>query len=255
MGLISCAQAQWIDFSRSFITWLTKAEQSYGRFSIESACTVLDPGHPEPQAFYLAAAVVAGRVYAQDRLFITPSYTFHLITSLKSHQIFRNYASYQEAKDSQGKNEEIFADLQITRRECSARVIGDVQEIIDLVINGHPLSAQMRFISPVENREFVLQFPVRHINVQRGTNRFQVETGPVLVPRSSLLGDEKMDGESPHFNMAYVIFNRLDQAELALWRPTPLGAPVRGNATRFYTDVREIKTETILLTLAGLASG
>ena len=239
MGLT--AGADWIDFSRSFITWLTRAERSYGRFSLEAACTIIDPDGQAPESYYLGSRVVAGRVYSEDHLILTPSYTFQLVAGRERHQIFRDSVYYDASRDSKADNAEVFVDMRIQKRGGAAREVKEGAEISRLVLDGRSLNVKMKLASLPGGRRVVLDFPVKHINVHPESGGFQVETGPVLIP-GFIRHDEDKD-----FNTAYVIFNRLDRAELAFWVPTPVG----GGSTRFYSEVGGLDAEIILLAPAG----
>lgn len=234
----------WIDFGRSHITWRTKAEHSYGRFSMEAVCSA-NSASGKTETGHLAAMVVAGKVYAADDIVQTPSYTFQFITENGRRHVFRNFVSWEDAGDSVDAIEDVFADLTIRRIETDTRVINNAEDVISATLAGRPLNARMNLGNKSGCRWAVLDFPVKHINAQPDTGRFQVETGPVAIP------SEFLPGETDTYLLAYVIFNRLDRAELALWTPTPIG----NATTRFYSRVRKIEAEIEFFTPADSVSG
>ena len=68
-----------IDFSASYLTWLTRKEKSYGRFQVEAACTIRDFSSENTETYYLAPAVNAGNVYAKNGLVKQPVYLFQIV--------------------------------------------------------------------------------------------------------------------------------------------------------------------------------
>ena len=93
----------WIDFHRSFLAFLTTAEQSYGRFNLEAICTICRNNRQE--TYCLGAQVSAGKVYGAEDLMLSPPYTFQIVASEIRHKIFRNYVSwYDEREEPVGEN-------------------------------------------------------------------------------------------------------------------------------------------------------
>ena len=77
-----------------------------------------------------------------------------------------------------------------------------------------------------------MDFPVNHLNhrVSDGRAEFQIETGPLLIPTG--LVDRDGVAEAGGFTLAYIFFNQLDRADVALWTPMPFGGRAFGKTER-----------------------
>jgi hypothetical protein len=82
------------------------------------------------------------------------------------------------------------------------------------------MSARMSYES--QQRGMIeIEFPIKHLNIQRERRLFQVETGPIMIP-SETAGDWLSDEQGYFFNTAFVHFNRLNCAEITLNAPSYL---------------------------------
>ena len=56
------------------------------------------------------------------------------------------------------------------------------------------------------------------MNVSEGTKRFQVDTGPVLLPDFTAQAKRAVE----KFHLAFICYNTFDAAEVVLRQPTPV---------------------------------
>jgi hypothetical protein len=88
----------------------------------------------------------------------------------------------------------------------------------------------------------VLEYPIKTMNVARLPDRFQVDTGPLIVPDFGAQVAHPIE----RFEVAHVVYNRLDKAEFILRRPTPIGAGGGPPSTTDYSEVRVTPARTSL---------
>lgn len=233
---------QRIDFANSSLTWLTRAEESYGRFAVESVCTVRDRVHNIERTYCLGAAVLAGHVYGPDALVLKPQYLFQIVASETHHSIFRSYARHKRDRDSSGGNAAIFKRMDVRVIKEPADILGGYSEIESHFERHSRLSARVN-IAHSEGVVSEIEFPVKHINVQKARNLFQVETGPILFP---CVGAKGIDVNTLHFREAFVHFSRLNFIEVTLKVPTR----VDFRATRFYSKTLRLEADVKILAQA-----
>ena len=230
-----------IDFSASYLTWLTRKGRSYGRFQIDAACVIRDPCSGKSETYYLAPAVVAGNVYAENDLVKQPIYLFQIAVSDKRHVVFRTFVPDGDVQISFDKNSKLFEEIEfhITRNE--AAVLKDFDDI-DLRFQQHnSISAYMSYETAQHGR-LEVEFPIKHMNIQKERRLFQVETGPILVP-SEVPADSPSYGKRFSFNTAFIHFSCFDCAEITLNVPDC----VNGETMCFFPQVKKLNPQIVLM--------
>lgn len=230
-----------IDFSASYLTWLTRKERSYGRFQIEAVCTIRDFGSEKTETYYLAPAVIAGNVYAKNDLVKQPVYLFQIAASKERHVIFRTFVSPPDDQNSFGNNSDLFEKIEFLITKKEAAVLNDFDDI-DLHFQQHnPMSTYMSYETP-KHCQIEIEFPIKHINIQRERRLFQVETGPILIP-SEAQDDWLSEEQRFFFKTAFVHFNRLDCTEITLNVPTDIGQ----ETICFFSQVKKLNLQIVLM--------
>jgi len=109
-----------------------------------------------------------------------------------------------------------------------------------------PLVGRTEIRDPNGRKRYVIEYPIGIVNSMREMQKFQVDTGPVLVPDFSNKAERDID----RLEMAYIIYNRLDRAEFILRRPTPIRDAGGREVARVleYSESREYPARTLLLT-------
>jgi hypothetical protein len=230
-----------IDFSASYITWLTRKERSYGRVQIEAACTIRDFGSENMETYYLAPAVIAGNVYAKNDLVKQPVYLFQIAASQERNVIFRRILSHADDKRSFDKNSDLFEEVELHITGKESAVIKDFDDIEFHFQQHNSMSARMSYETQQHNR-IEIEFPIKHINIQRERRLFQVETGPIFIPFETPV--DRLSEEQAHsFNTAFIHFNRLDCAEITLNVPTYIGQ----ETICFFSQVKKLNPQIVLM--------
>jgi len=232
---------QQIDFSSSYLIWLTKKEGSYGRFQLDAACTIRDFSRKKTSTYYLASAVIAGNVYAKNDLVKQPVYLFQIAASDERHVIFRTFASHVDDQNSINKNSDLFAGVEfhITRKEFF--VLKDFDDIDFHFQQCNSISAHVSY-GLGKDCQIEIEFPIKHINIQKERRLFQIETGPILIP-SEPLADRLSAMQGYSFDTAFVHFNRLDSAEFILNAPTCVGQ----ETICFFSQVKKLNARIVLM--------
>lgn len=215
-----------VDFERACLAWETKSGshgRSHGRWRLLASTLLWPDRQAEPTRHVLAAMVMAGDVYGAGRLPHDPPYSYQMIVSADRHAIVRAYPLDGAGRDTAGANSEIFTRLTIHAPALNAERLDLAALTTDRIDRAWPLTARIASPTGSEPR-WQADFPVGHINVAQG-GRFQVETGPILLPGAALEGMSAaaIDG----FLLAYAFFNRADGADLLLWQ--------RSGAARAYS--------------------
>ena len=169
------------------------------------------------------------------------NYLFQIVASQDRHTIFRSYLQHKPESDSSDKNEELFKEMDLRIIRQAAVALHDFEAIEHHFDMFSQLSARITF--PQDGTTSIeLEFPVKHINLQRTQRFFQVETGPVLFP-TKISSAADVNQSMPEFNPAFIHFNRLDEIEITLKVPTRAGL----QSTLFYSETKKLCAQVILM--------
>lgn len=230
-----------IDFQKSSLTWLTESGESYGRFATESCCSLLDVPTGLTNLYCLGTEVLAGNVYATGALVKRPAYLFQLAASRGKHAIFRTFLRHRPKSDSSAANAGLFKEMNLRVVRQAADTLHDFDAIERHFDAYSQFSACITL--PQDGMTAVeIEFPVKHMNLQRANRCFHVETGPILFP-TKIPSGWTTDNSMPEFNAAFIHFNRFDEMEITLRVPARAGL----RATRFYAKTLKLQGRVSLL--------
>lgn len=224
---------QAIDFERARISWTTKTGIHGSWRVIATACR-----QDSEDCIYLAPMVMAGDIFGAGRLPRDPPYSYQLIATRTRHAIVRE-GEAPGARDNEADHEAVFSSFDIhAPRHAAARVATGGLDAATVAASW-PLSARLK-LRGQGGALWTLEFPVSHINTQTaGAAAFQVETGPVLIPRETIdLADATVIGGC---YLAYVFLNRTSRVDLLAWGP---GGHSRRSFSRF-ARIEGIETELL----------
>jgi hypothetical protein len=252
-----------IDFARSYLVFRSTRVNHTPRLQLDAAC-VLTRSDGAPRRFVLTCPCIGEHMYLPAGLIQEPPYEFLMVAEhRRAYAIFRRHAS--AARDSREAHR--LGEAMSTRSGVPAPVAA-----LDVSLAAHPharpaashadLRAALDRGWPVVGRTtylggdgvttVALEYPVKVLNVALDRPLWQVDTGPVIVPNFQRLrggGDELLAG---WFDLAFLVFNTWDRAEIALRRPTALahteGEPV---ATEHFSEVRVLEVRNELFCAAG----
>jgi len=154
---------------------------------------------------------------------------------------FQTYLQHKPVRDSSDKNKHLFKEVELRIIKQAAIALHDFEAIEHHFDMFSQLSARITF--PQDGTTSIeLEFPVKHINLQRTQRFFQVETGPVLFP-TKISSAADVNQSMPEFNPAFIHFNRLDEIEITLKVPTRAGL----QSTLFYSETKKLCAQVILM--------
>ncbi len=213
-----------VDFERSRICWGFGSINSHGSFKIEAILRVYDASDFIEESFVLSAGVLAGNVYAPDKLVKQPAYNFQIAASSTRHVIFRTYTESKlfswkslvargRERDSYGENQ-LFEPLDLKLHSKDVKKIESNEEIESHLLNCSDFTCLIHF-PLLNNLRLELEFPVKHINFHPTSKEFQVETGPILFvcPEFFLKGKRDLLRE---LIPSFIHFSSLNRADFTL---------------------------------------
>jgi hypothetical protein len=110
--------------------------------------------------------------------------------------------------------------------------------IVDATLANRILVARTTLRDEASGTVAHLEYPIKTMNVGHEPDRFQVDTGPIIVPRFDHADLEPI----LRFDIGHIVYWTLDYAEFVLRRPHVVGE--RDGAPVEVTDYSEIRIET-----------
>ena len=214
--------------------WCNSANTNSVRILIDAACTLIDDETGRSDIYYLIAPCRAEHTHADDDLIQMPSYEFCGIWGASDkHYIRTHWVSGRDRYEYQHLDK---ADTLDIRYLSSTRKLTDNDAIFEATMeSSEPLISRTTIHDDLDRITAVLEYPVKTMNVKEEPVRYQVDTGPLILP------DLGRDAEHPieRFDVAHVVYNRFDEAQFILRKPV---AGREGTAPEQYTtDYSEIR--------------
>jgi hypothetical protein len=228
-----------IDFAGSYMTFFTKPEQgeNIARIQIDAAATVSDMRTGEATTFYLIMPCRSEYMYLDSQLFQMPNYEFCGVFTDDQLMLIRT--SWTSDRDNR---EVAFATQRFGKVELSIKhltspeTLADAQAAVDATLANRTLVARTTVRDDASGRIAVLEYPIKTMNVTVSPPRFQVDTGPLLVPNFASEAQQAIE----RLDIAHVVYHQTTQAEFVLRRPHQVGE--RDGQAVSVTDYSEIVT-------------
>jgi hypothetical protein len=198
------------DIYSSYLTFIVKNLENYGRFQIESVCKIRS--HRGEEQYFLLPPVVACNVYGGGQLIKEPAYMFQAIFSKSQYKIFRTYLPDMKSDNSSGLIESNFEGIELNLKKKGMVLLKGNKDIIRVARDNRKMQGRIFLTDKIENanKDIAVDFPVKHINTLPETNQFQVETGAIAFPDFSI----KTELEIDQFYISYIAFNSLDKIDI-----------------------------------------
>jgi len=206
------------DFSRSFVTFVTKNRTNNARIQVEARCEMLDQKNGTIENYYLVASCKGEDTYGKGRLFLVPSYDFCMVYSLKDFMIIRTHGNAELNNTTVGDNQAYFLDVHFHIKMVDAEVLEEDEKIVQAALSNRILNGRTEITNETGRFRAMIEFPIKTMNVNDMSVMYQVDTGPILLPDFTSTKERIVE----RFNLAYVAYNRPNEAYLVILEPTPI---------------------------------
>jgi hypothetical protein len=230
-----------LDFSRSFVTFFTTPAQggNIARIQIDATCRVdgwgSDGGAGE---FHLIAPCRSEHMYLDGQLFQMPNYEFCGIFASDELVLLRTHWTSDRESPEYAKPQERFERIAIDLDHLQFENLDSDAEVVQATLDNRRLVAHTELTDPATGARAVIDYPIKTMNVRKFPASFQVDTGPLLVPRW-----DASDQPGPlRFDVAHVVYWQRDRAEFVLRRPHTVGEGSGGPIE--VTDYAELRFES-----------
>jgi hypothetical protein len=211
-----------VDFANSYMTFTVKDKSNSARIQLDARCTVTDRGRGTTEDFFLITPCKSERMYQKEKHFQDPNYDFCGIWSRKEYLILRTHAVHDPKRTAEwdpGANADRFAEVKIDLRTFpETQALTTDEQLVRATLKNLALVARTRVQHTDPHLSAVLEYPIKTMNVCEGTKRFQVDTGPLLLPDFMSKGARAVE----RFGLAFICYNTYDTAEFVLRQPTPV---------------------------------
>jgi len=277
-----------VNFPRSTFTWKsfpiaadphymrtgfvgTPGQVHHVRFNFEARCEITDSAGEEKWECFLGAPCRTEYTIAERNLFQVPSNEWRIAVSRDSevsisHQPGDNSTALRNRKfrrSYQNHNMDIRTFESVIELRDSAR-------IVEATLENRLLNGATTYRDDASGLSVTVEFPVNLINLNETEQRFQICTGPVLLPDLNT-----WDGREVHrVHVAHVALSQFDHVEFILrhevlaapeareWLDRPVGRdryelrdpgnpppgyPPERPKLKAYHDIREMDAENVVL--------
>jgi hypothetical protein len=229
-----------IDFANSYVSFFGPQRDDGARVPIDASCTLIDEAADYQDTFYLIAPCRSEDMYRDDRLFYMPNWDWRAIFNASERVILRKHWESMPAQVTDPSRLAQYDDgrgaiLQL-KHHSETRPLTEYTQVVEEALGTRPIVARTEITEPDGRLRAILEYPVRTMNARTTPPRFQVDTGPLIVP--------DFESEATHaierFDVAHVGYNVYDKAEFILRRPVTV--PQGSRSGVLVTDYSELMT-------------
>jgi len=206
------------------------------RILIDAACTLIDEKAETTETFYLITPCLGEDTYGKGYLTKMPGYEWCGFWGEKDKRTMR-YA-WASHNDRHAYSDSSFGldNLEIRYIE-KTRSLEDSGAVYHATMESpEPIVCRTTIRDDVRHLTAIMEYPCNTMNVVDNPMRFQVDTGPIAIPDFTISAARNVE----MFEVAYVLFNRFDEAEFVIRKPVPVGGWDR---PLFYrTDYSELRS-------------
>lgn len=165
---------------------------------------------------------MAGYVYGKRALCKIPPYYFQLIAGTHHHSILRTPMLGQEESDadSVSAHQKAFAVFKISLIRKTGLSLPDFEGLDEAAGQHRRITCQLRLAS--KEGSWLAEFPAKHLNLRNRDKAWQLETGPVLLPRALSLQPCSERAAVEALAPCFVYANQNNQVEIYHDFPHPL---------------------------------
>ena len=233
-----------LDYGRSFIN--TTSTVNSPRFWVESRCRISDPATGQSVEYYQCGSCKSENTFPRYNLFKENNYDFLPIFCDSHNVIFRRWAQFNERYHEVRGFEKAWGQLIPCLRTFNGRVLAGPEEVFEAMTAGKLIIGQTKLVDEQTGRTAVIEYPVKTINRHWDTKKWQVDTGPILLPDLTVPADKW----SQNLRLAYIAFNAPDRADFVVEQPTAVTVGDKEAAKVYhYSGLVPMKTCNVLLAL------
>ena len=228
-----------IDFTRSYMRWFGSVNNV--RILIDAACTLIDDKTGQSDTYYLIAPCRAEHTHADGDLIQMPNYEFCGIWGKEDRYIIRtHWTSDRDRYQYVDK-----ADTLDIRHFSSTRQLTDNASIFEATMkSSEPLVSRTTLRDDLNGITAVLEYPVKTMNVKEVPVRYQVDTGPLILPNFNIAAARPIES----FEVAHVVYNKFDEAQFIVRKPVPImDGDVPLYSTTDYSEIRVMPAKNEVL--------
>ena len=236
------------DFSRSFVTFVTRERANNARIQVEARCAMTDTISGSTEEYFLVASCKGEDTYGSGVLFLEPSYDFCGIFSAREFILIRAGVPYHPA-DTVGANRDLFDDMLFHLRTVEAEALDTNEAIVQATLANRVINGRAEIADPAGRYRASIEFPIKTMNVNDIRNLYQVDTGPVLVPDFPSARKRMVE----RFDLAYVAYNTPDEAYFVIQEPIPV-SPQRPDSPKVshYSRIVRMATRNAVVAVGGV---
>lgn len=236
------------DFARSFLQFTTDHSGHTPRLQLEASCALTTGG--TTKEYHLVTPCMSERMYRESGLVIEPTSLFWMIASHNdeflmqkchastAHDVREAHRLGEKMSTQDGKGATM-QKLEITiRRLDRVRKIETYQEIREAILSNKLMTGRTTYADSSRETLVRLDYPIKICNIPHRHEGWQIDTGPIVMPDPSLTGEPTV----ARLNMAFIVFNAWNWADVALRRAAPVGAS--GGQTQHYSHVLRLDNVT-----------
>lgn len=216
------------DFSRSFMTFSVPNAANTARIQIDAICRLTDTRTGKTEETVLITPCKSELMYGATKLYQDPNYDFCGIWSRSEYVIFRTYPEHDPNRAGEwevGPNSPRFDKVTIDIATFSnADPLTTDRQVVDATLANRPIVARTHLSCAGWILSAEIEYPVKTMNVRTGDGRFQVDSGPVIVPAQACGELPKGEHRVGDFGIAFICYNTLNgHTEFVLRTVTPVG--------------------------------
>ena len=186
----------------------------------------------ETENYCLMASCKGEDTYGEGCLFLTPSYDFCMVYSSTDFMIIRTHANAERDNTTVGDNHGHFLDVHFHISMVDAEALESVDAIVQATLDNRILNGRIEIADENGPYRAMLEFPIKTMNVNDIRNAYQIDTGPILLPDFASSKERMVE----RFQLAFVAYNRADEAYFVIQEPTPVAAD-RDEKASYYSKV------------------
>jgi hypothetical protein len=206
-----------MDFSRSFVTFVTRGRGNNARIQVEARCVLKDPAKGTTEEYFLLASCKSEDTYGQGDLFTKPNYDFSAIFSRKDYRLIRQHASASNNNPSVGAIPDFFDDVVFHIQPAGQpQVLRQSGDIVEATLKNRILVGRTELTLKDGKIQAILDYPIKTINVNDRKTLFQIDTGPLLFPNLDSAHTRTIEA----FEHAFLAYKTFDRAEFISLQPT-----------------------------------